>query len=248
MSDLERRLEAIATGIDWPEADVTGAVLASIESGQRATTRKRWMQVALAAAAIALLVLVTPAGRHAVADLLEVAGIRVQWADSEPAPGAGLDLGTQVTLESASDRVPFALLFPTDADVGAPDEIYHSDFPPGGAVHLVWGAGPSLPAAGDTDVGLLYSQFRVGPLGGGFVKGLRPETQAITVTVRRSDGFWIEGAPHIVFYEDQSGVQERARLAANVLAWEENGVTHRIETTLGLDETVDLAESLSPTP
>lgn len=247
MSDLERRLEAAAAGIDWPQADLTGRVLALIEARGRTASGRRWMQVALAATAIALLVLATPAGREAVADLLEVAGIRVQWADPESAPGAGLDLGTNVALERAQERVSFPLLVPVDAEVGAPDEIYHSQFPPGGAVHLVWKSVLSLPAAEGTEVGLLYSQFRAGPLGG-FVKSLSPGAQATTVSVRGNDGFWIEGVDHIIFYQDETGAEEGTRLAANVLAWGENGVTHRIETTRDLGFALELAESLQALP
>lgn len=242
MSDLERKLSGAAAGVDWPDSDLAGRVLTRIEASERPMTGRRWLQVAMAAAVIALLVLATPAGRQAVADLLEIAGIRVGWGVEDVGPGAELDLGDEVSLREVGD-LPFPVLIPREPEVGEPDAVYHSDFPPGGAVHFVWESGEVLPAAGATDVGLLYSQFRVPP-GGFFVKSLTPEIGAEAVTVRGNPGFWIEGAPHIVFYEDESGAQERVRLAANVLAWEEGGVTHRIETTFGLEETLDLAESL----
>lgn len=246
MSDLERTLRLAATGIDWPDADLTGPVVARIATAeQRTTGSRRWIQVALAAAAIVIFVVATPAGRQAVADLLEVAGIRVSWSEPTVAPGAGLDLGNEVTEEEAAEMASFPLLFPVAAEVGEPDGVYFSDFPPGGAVHLVWESDRSLPAAGETGVGLLYSQFEPdAPLV--FIKSLPPEVEAHPVTVRGNQGFWIEGAPHIIFYEDETGSHERARLAANVLAWEEGGVTHRIETTLALDDALRLAESLRP--
>jgi hypothetical protein len=61
-------------------------------------------------------------------------------------------------------------------------------------------------------------------------------------------GLWIDGAPHVITYEDAAGdvVEEETRLAANVLMWERAGVTHRIETTLTLEEALALAESLIP--
>lgn len=247
MSDLERTLGRAAAGIDWPDADLTGPVLARVTTGeQRTTGSRRWIQVALAAAAIAIFVVATPAGRQAVADLLEVAGIRVGWSEQTATPVAELELGVQVSLEEATEMTSFPLLLPVGAEVGEPDGVYFSDFPPGGAVHLVWESDRSLPAAGETGVGLLYSQFEPeAPLV--FIKSLPPEVEAHPVTVRGNQGFWIEGAPHIIFYEDETGLrEERARLAANVLAWEEGGVTHRIETTLGLDDALRLAESLRP--
>lgn len=247
MIDLERRLGLAAAGIDWPDADLTGPVVARITTAeQRTTGSRRWIQVALAAAAIAIFVVATPAGRQAVADLLEVAGIRVSWSEQTASPGAELELGEQVTLEEAAELASFPLLFPVGAEVGEADGVYFSDFPPGGAVHLVWESDGSLPAAGETDVGLLYSQFQV-RTPGGFTKTVQPGNEARRVQVRDNDGFWIEGAPHIIFYEDETGVlEERSRLAANVLAWEEDGVTHRIETTLGLEEALRLAEALRP--
>jgi hypothetical protein len=245
MSDLQRTLRLTAAGIDWPDADLTGPVVTRITEEERPAPIRRWVQVALAAAAIALLVVATPAGRQAVADLLEVAGIRVSWSAVSAPPGAGLELGEQVSLEEAAERAAFPPLVPVDAEVGDPDAVYHSDFPPGGAIHLVWESDGSLPAAGDTGVGLLYSQFNL-EASGGFIKSLGPEVEARAITVRGSEGFWIEGAPHLIFYEDEDGSREQARLAANVLAWEEDGVTHRIETTLGLEAALALAESLQP--
>ncbi|HVR79969.1 MAG TPA: hypothetical protein VMS99_16450 [Acidimicrobiia bacterium] len=246
MIDLERTLRLAATGIDWPDADLTGPVVARITTAEKRTTgSRRWIQVALAAAAIAIFVVATPAGRQAVADLLEVAGIRVSWSEQTVTPVAELELGEQVSLEEAAEMASFPLLSPIGAEVGEADGVYFSDFPPGGAVHLVWESDRSLPAAGETGVGLLYSQFKL-EAPGGFTKTVQPGSEARRVQVRDNDGFWIEGVPHIIFYEDETGSQERARLAANVLAWEEGGVTHRIETTLALDDALRLAESLRP--
>jgi hypothetical protein len=42
--------------------------------------------------------------------------------------------------------------------------------------------------------------------------------------------------------------EEPAWLSGNVLAWEENGVTHRLETMQTLEEALALAESLLPAP
>jgi hypothetical protein len=247
MSDLERTLHRAADGIEWPDADLAGPVLARVRAEGSPAPARRWAQVALAAAAVAFLVLATPAGRQALADILEVAGITVTWGAETKTPGAGLDLGDEVSLTEAAEAAAFPLLVPRAADVGEPDAVFHSDFPPGGAVHLVWESGESLPAAGDSAVGLLYSQFRV-EFPGGIFKSLSPEAEAWLVRVRGNEGFWIEGAPHIIFYEDETGRRERTRLAANVLAWEEGGVAHRIETTLDLEESLDLAESLEPMP
>jgi hypothetical protein len=200
-------------------------------------------------AALALLVvatvIATPWGRQAVADILEVAGIRVSWAEPDSPAGAELDLGETVGLDEAGDTVSFQLLFPDDPGLGAPDAVYRSATPAGGAIHMVWRSDGELPAAGDTDVGILYSQFQVTGAEG-FMKSVDHDVIVQDITVRGNPGFWLEGGPHYLAYIDAEGMfdEEMARLAGNVLAWEEGGVTHRIETTQSLEATLELANSL----
>jgi hypothetical protein len=112
---------------------------------------------------------------------------------------------------------------------------------------MVWESAETLPSAGDTGIGVLYSQFRV--VGAEvFLKSLDDEHVIEEVEIRGEEGFWLAGNPHMVIYRDLEGVvhEETGRLAGNVLIWEEDGVTHRIETTLQLEETMALAESLRP--
>jgi len=74
-----------------------------------------------------------------------------------------------------------------------------------------------------------------------------PGTRVETVTVQGRTGYWIEGAPHEFFYRDASGevVPETLRLAANVLLWETNGITVRIESALARDEVVRVADAMT---
>lgn len=43
-------------------------------------------------------------------------------------------------------------------------------------------------------------------------------------------------------------VEERTRLAANVLLWEANGLNHRLETTGDLQSSLAIVETLEPIP
>ncbi|HET9259047.1 MAG TPA: hypothetical protein VFP42_02835, partial [Acidimicrobiia bacterium] len=118
--------------------------------------------------------------------------------------------------------------------------------PSGGSVHMVWGASGTLPVTQD-EVAILYSQFRV--VGSElYVKTLDDGGRVEEVAVRGVSGFWVRGEPHYLMYRDASGLvhEEEGRLAGNVLAWEEAGVTHRIETMLTLEDALGLAESLEP--
>ena len=114
---------------------------------------------------------------------------------------------------------------------------------------MVWEGGQGLPAAGDSDVGLIYSQFALDLAENEqFVKSVRPDSGVRAVDVAGILGLWIDGAPHVITYEDSGGIihEEETRLAGNVLMWERAGVTHRIETTRPLAEALELAESLTP--
>jgi hypothetical protein len=245
---IESLLLELGDQIIWPEhGDQTPVVLGRLSSRGRASRHLRWVPVTIAILLVAAsILLLSPGAREAVADLLGVAGIEVQFAsDTQPPVGAELDLGEAVTLEEAVAAVQFdvwALDLP-----GPPDAVYLSARPSGGRVSMVWRGDKSLPAAGETDIGLIHSQFAL-RLGEDlvFIKSVTPDNVVRAVEVNGVLGIWIAGAPHLITYEDAAGVihEEETRLAGNVLMWERAGVTHRIETTLPLAPAVELAESL----
>ncbi|MDP8959791.1 MAG: DUF4367 domain-containing protein [Actinomycetota bacterium] len=200
--------------------------------------------VVLGAAALVL----SPAAGEALADRLGVGGVLI----STGAPpttmeqvGEGLGLERPVTLVEAAQLAEFAVLVPHEP--GPPDEVYWSNLPPSGMVHLVWRAGDQLPAAPGTGVGLMVSQFRGGVEEGLFEKVLGEEVSVELVTVRGRRGFWVEGAHSILYVRPDGQVQEETvRLAAEVLVWEEEGVTIRVESALPLEEVLSIAESMRP--
>ncbi|HEU4971347.1 MAG TPA: hypothetical protein VFT35_05465, partial [Gaiellaceae bacterium] len=64
--------------------------------------------------------------------------------------------------------------------------------------------------------------------------------------VRGNPAYFLSGEPHELILIDEHGipVQETARLAQDVLLWEEDGRTYRLEGDLTLDEALDIANSL----
>jgi hypothetical protein len=244
MVDIERTLVALADVIDWPEADIGMAVRERIAGTTRGRNQlPRWVLATGALLILVSVLIATPAGRRAVATILEVAGISVSWGEPLGLVGPEFELGDVVTLGEAADAVAFDLLEPADP----PATIYLDEIPSGGAVHMVWRAGGPLPSVEGTGVGTIYTQFLVteSEL---FVKRVDGATDVERVEVRGHAGFWIEGTPHNIVYRDATGEmrEEFARMAGNVLAWEEAGVTHRIETIGSLEATLQLAESLQP--
>jgi hypothetical protein len=247
MSDLERLIASAAELVEWPRADLRMGVRGGLTTPARRSkvVFPRWAQTVALVVLVVAAVVATPWGREAVANILEVAGIRLGWAEPDQSAGAGLDLGDEVGLEEAGGTVSFGLLYPDHPKLGTPDAVYRSSIPADGAIHMVWRSGRELPAAGETDVAILYSQFRVSGAEV-FMKSVDHDVFVQEVMVRGNPGFWLEGDPHFLVYIDAEGLyhEDVARLAGNVLAWEEGGVTHRIETTQSLEKTLELADSL----
>ena len=247
---IERALVELAHHIDWPDpAQETPDLHRRLAAHTVSRNRYRWIPVtALLLVLVASFLLFSPQARQAVADLLGVAGIEITF-DPDPADivGGELDLGEAVTLEDAAEAVDFELAVPES--LGPPDAVFMSDRPASGLVSMVWEGPEALPAAADSGIGVVYSQFALELAeDANFVKSVNPDTSVRAVEVGSAIGLWIEGAPHVISYEDAAGnrMEEEMRLAGNVLMWESEGVTHRIETTVGLAPTLALADSLQP--
>jgi hypothetical protein len=151
-----------------------------------------------------------------------------------------------LTLDEARARVAYPVLVPTLPELGAPDEVYLSEPPAGGQVALVYAAAPGRAAAAETGAALLLMQFR-GSTDEGFLgKGLGPGTRLEPVTVNGARGYWIEGAPHFFFHQDEAGQarQEAIRLAGNVLLWEQGDLTLRLEGAMSKDEALRIAATV----
>ena len=249
---IEHALLELAIHIDWPEQSAPSPDLhRRLTAHPMRRNQHRWIPVtALLLVLVASLLLFSPRARQAVADLLGVAGIEIRF-DLGPAVvvGGELDLGEAVTLEDGAEKVDFELSVPES--LGPPDAVFVSDRPASGRVSMVWKGSESLPSADDSGIGVVYSQFALELAeDSDFVKSVTPDTSVRAVEVGSAIGLWIEGAPHVISYEDAAGnrVEEETRLAGNVLMWESDGVTHRIETTVGLQAAMSLARSLQAVP
>jgi hypothetical protein len=186
----------------------------------------------------------SPGAREAVADLFAAAGIRISLTD-DPAPSAGVDLnlGEPIHVVDVAQAVDFVVRVPTGEDLGAPDGVYLSN---DGEVTMVWAHGQTLPAAGDTDIGLLLAQRQIDAPRHLGDKAIGPGTEVRVLEVEGHAAVWIEGTPHTLTFldSDDQPVEETTRLAANVLLWEANGVNHRLETTEDLESALAIVETL----
>ena len=218
-----------------------------------------WLVAILLLVAMAGGLVLFPEARTAIADRLGLRGVLIRWVDdappAEPFPAGGtLQLGRQVSLSEARAAVSFPVRVPSAAGFEAPQEIYLLDQTPGAMVSFVYSAGPGLPATEETGVGALLTQFQGEAERQLIEKGLlndgAVETELEAVTVDGEPGYWIGGAPHTFFfvcYDAGECREERYRLAANALIWEQDGVTLRLESALSREDALAIAESI-PSP
>jgi hypothetical protein len=253
-TELGLLLTDMASKIDYPSTpDLTAAVRARVEG----TTPRRWglpekiriprYRPGLVAAAVVVLglsvsLVVSPQARDAVADFIGIGGVRIGFGERVPSESPDrateLDLGPRTTLTAAEERVGFDIKVPKMVGGRSPS-VHVTEPPDGGMVSLFYD--DAISGRGD----LLITQFEA-DLDGGFFKKLGFEGAEVrTVTVRGQPGYWLRGA-HFFYYFDESGFQyeETVRLAANVLLWEEDGITYRIEGKFGPILALQIAESL----
>lgn len=240
MRDLELELIAIGRRLDVPAPpDVASHVLAHIAT-PRPDPRRRRLVLALAALAIVALLatLAIPDARSALLRFLQIGGDRIELVDELPVvaptpPELDLVLGQRVSLGEARRRAAFELLELEEA----PDAVYL------GERDTVWFLYGSPDA-----VRLLIAQTPELELDEAFIlkKLASSGTSVEPTTVRGAPAYFLSGEPHVVMLVDEHGVgvPETARLARDVLVWEEDGRTVRLEGDLTQAEATELAQSL----
>ena len=146
-------------------------------------------------------------------------------------------------LRPSAERVDFPVLFPSDPALGAPDAAYVSERD---EVALVWAPSDDLPPTVESDIGLLIMQFQGSvspePIG----KIISSGTMVEPVRMGDGSGYWISGDPHVFFYMSPEGehIEEGRRWVGDALIWQRGDQTYRIETSLGRDAAIRIAESL----
>jgi hypothetical protein len=241
MSDLEGALHLLGRRLDVPETpDLVGAVRLRLEPRRerRIGERRRWV-LAVAVAALALLgaTLAIPDARSALFRILNIGGERIELVDELPEVDVTEDLestlGERVTFDEARARTGIALRELEDT----PDRVYLGER---GTVWFLYGT----PA----NVRLLIAQTpRLSVGEPGLLKKLAGAGTAVEeVDVNGAAGVFLSGEPHILFLIDERGnvVEASARLAEDVLIWDEGGVAYRLEGDFELEDALELARSL----
>ena len=155
--------------------------------------------------------------------------------------GEVLDAGDPAALDA---RAGFHVSLPSDPGIGAPEAAW-IDERKGGQVTMLWPPSDRLPATTEADVGLLLSQFRGTLDDGFFAKSIDSGTIVAPVEVDGDDGYWLSGEQHLFFWEGPGGfVDDARRWVGDVLVWSDGPITYRLETSLGREEAIRIAESM----
>ncbi len=224
MSELERALSALAPEVEWPPAPELVLRLEPVPRRRR--RRALVLAVALGLLAVALAFAV-PQARSSILRFFHLGGVTVERVS---------------TLPPAEQR-------PLAAGLGVPVSRVAAEAALGGQVALprvrgelqLYARGGVVSAVLATPEPVLLSELRTGDAG-----SLLKKLAGISTTVEptrideTAEGLWIAGEEHVVYW-----LEAPPRLAGNVLLWERDGVTYRLEgKTLTKERALELAREL----
>ena len=246
--DVETALRTAAVTAAWPATpELRWRVIARIEAGadgvRPAPVGRRSMPRLVAALAFALVALLVLAG---VAGALgfRLPGLDIVVVEQLPPAGSGLNLGSQVSLaEARALDVPRVLV---PATLAEPDLAYVLGGGDRRIVTLAWRAEPGQQAIPGSDLSLTVMAVP-GDTNDNLLKKLvAPGTSIEPVTVGGDRGWWISGAPHELFLMRPGGDVGviTSALAGDTLVFARDGTLYRLESALGRDATIAIAESL----
>ena len=261
--DLERALRELEP--PWPPTpDIAAVVRARIAEppprgrlrvprtatpglGRRlAPPRAAWVAVLLVLLAAAGVLAASPSARSAVLRWFGLKGVEVRHAPPKATPppvrrGAGLQLGTPVTLAQARRKAGFAL--PVPRSLPSPDAVYIETGPPATRVSMIYRPQAGVPRSRATGVGLLVTAFGSGvrpflekTLGAGARLERLTIAGARALWITRSHGFAYGTAGGDIEFEPQ-------RLADRTLLVEHGRVLLRIEGRISRARAVAIARS-----
>ena len=147
-----------------------------------------------------------------------------------------LELAGEVSLEEAREQFSFPILLPMyPPDLGAPDKVFAQQLEGGKGIFLVW-----LDSEQPESVSM--SLLLLAP---GVFAGKGAPVAVIETEVNGTRAVWTEGE-HLLHL--QTGPQKydlvQLFVEGNVLIWEQDGVTYRLEGEFDLQEAVRIAESI----
>jgi hypothetical protein len=150
-----------------------------------------------------------------------------------PTPTSPLIGGRSVSLAEAQAGAGFAVFVPSEPALGQPQRVFLDGSPPFARVTLSYGEGGLLTEfLGEIDQDA-------------FEKVLQPGTTIEALTIEGKPAYWISGEPHELHYNLPYSRDrwETIEVVGNVLVWQRDEVTLRLETPLSKADAVRAAQS-----
>ena len=259
---FEQQLISVSKGLDYPRTpDIARGVMKHLQTPARPrlVSRRLAWSLALLLVLFSSLMLIPPA-RAAIIEFIEIGIVRIFRAEptpltppqeefpstlvpvtatpartSEPLIPILERLAGEMTLEEARQIVGYPILLPSyPPDLGPPDRVFVQDAD-GDMTVLVW----IDPQQKDE---ILMSLHMIPPQSWAVDK-MNPAVIEET-TVKGERAIWAVGPYPLRF---SNGNLDFVRLIdGHVLIWTDGDITYRLETDLGLEEAIKIAESLEP--
>lgn len=259
--DFETQVQTIARGMEYPPTpDIAGAVSTRLRASTqpRLANRIRAQSLVFALILLASLMLIPPV-RAAVVEFIEIGIVRIFRSDPVPAPEQIpltmtpltatpvstlpsliplLDeMAGETTLNEAQEMVEYPILLPAyPADLGEPDRVFVQDAD-GLMTILVW-IDPQNPSRVQMSLHMI-------PEGSWAIEKGAP-TFIRETKVNGQFAIWAVGPYPLRLFNDD--LQYRRMIDGQVLIWEADTITYRLETDLSLEEAIQIAESLEAIP
>lgn len=260
--DLEtwgKQLSQLSQDLPYPPTpDIARVVASRLERESKRPTGQlspRLARVVIILILAATLMAIEPV-RAQILEFLQIGAIRIFLSqptqtitpvDTQPSPAAGkpiptttpvtypalTDLAGETSLAEAKRALAFPIKLPTyPPDLGEPERAFLQDLG-GPAVLLVW-MDPEEPDRIRLDLLLM------GP--GTFAEKALPAVIEET-SINGQEAIWTKGA-HILQFGGSTYHSIPLVVEGNILIWEQDGITYRLESNLPLEEAVKVAESL----
>ncbi len=243
----ESKLRTIARAFPYPPTpDIARLVTLRMEKSAqpKRSLRLAWIAAVLVVALAALLAV--PPVRAQLAEWIQIGVVRIFMGGATPTPAPAatphptptllpslLDLDGETTLDTARQLAGFPVLLPSyPSDLGPPDRVFLQEMDQPFLI-LVW-----IDRLRPSQVSLSLQAFPPGSIAG---EKWNP-TSIESTTVNGHPAAWVTG-PYLIRL--RNGDMDMRRLVeGNVLVWEQDRLTYRLETSLPLEEAVKIAESL----
>lgn len=156
--------------------------------------------------------------------------------------GAGKVYVTRIPLQEARSRAGNApVLLAHTPGLGKPDAVYEVRAPYGTRLALVYDARAGLPALGGSNAGMVLTESQ-GDLQSTYLRSNAEKRLLEETEVGNRRGYWNSSSRVNWLPGSNSGASSRPM--GSVLLWEQDGVSLRLESNLGKNEAIGIAESV----